>query len=344
MGSILQHRKMLLLLFLSLSEAQVPPESCCTYKQVGEVEYTLVGPNDTKEWGCKDNCIYTSPTGGRVCFKSGSLPVTCKDSGSGWGGNGTEGGGGGSWPQEPEVQYNYTAKGKMIDLDTNMKGYIVGSGNKVVVWNHDSFGLTSAGADKRMTKEWADYLAEEGGYTVLIPDWFRGNNNPGPFPTVEWMSQVTNWTTLESDWNNVVLPFLENRESGPLSIGLIGTCWGSYPVVLLSRFSDIRCGISMHPSHDKLLPLSGQNETEVLSKIVAPQLFMIEGSYIGVGVRDSVKPGGIADQILGDKIVIEEFPDMAHGWTVGGNMNDPKIARDVERAKTLALDFLKKYL
>ena len=95
----------------------------------------------------------------------------------------------------------------------------------------------------------------------------------------------------------------------------------------------------MHPSHDKLITLVGGNETEVLSQIAAPQMFMTEA-----GVSDSLKPGGISDQILGDKLVIEEFPDMAHGWTVGGDLSDPTIARDVERAKTLALEFLNKYL
>ena len=47
---------------------------------------------------------------------------------------------------------------------------------------------------------------------------------------------------------------------------------------------------------------------------------------------------------LDQKLVIEEFPDMAHGWTVGGDLSDPNIARDVERAKKLALDFLNRYL
>ena len=83
----------------------------------------------------------------------------------------------------------------------------------------------------------------------------------------------------------------------------------------------------------------GGNESEVLSQIVAPQMFMNEA-----GVSESLNPGGLSDQILGDNLVIEEFPDMAHGWTVGGDLSDPTIARDVERAKTLALEFLNKYL
>ena len=110
-------------------------------------------------------------------------------------------------------------------------------------------------------------------------------------------------------------------------------------MVYLSRFSNIRCGISMHPSHANLIPIVGGDESEVLSKIVAPQMFMNEA-----GVSESLMPGGISQQILGDKLVIEEFPDMAHGWTVGGDLSDPNIARDVERAKKLALDFLNKYL
>ena len=206
------HFMMLLLLFLSLSHAQIPSDTCCQTKQVGFQVYALVGTQDTQEYGCNDNCVYQSYSGERVCFKPGPLTSTCLDGGSG----------GGSWPTEPTVESNYTAKGEMVDLDTNMKGYIVGSGNKVVVWNFDSFGLTNPASDRRRSKEWADYLSEMGGFTVLIPDWFRGNNMPGPFPQPAWMNEVTNWTNIESDWKNVVLPFLEDRHSGLLSIGLIG--------------------------------------------------------------------------------------------------------------------------
>ena len=300
---------------------------CCHSKMVGEVNYTLVTYMDTSEWGCKENCVYAAEDGGNVCFKTGELPVTCQESS------------GGGWPQEPQVESNYTARGEMVDLDPNMKGYLVGSGQKVVIWSTDIFGITGENSKRRRTKEWADFLAEEGDYTVLVPDWFRGNNMPFMSFDPMWVTQVTNWTRIESDWKNVVLPYLETKMTGPLSIGLIGTCWGSYPVVLLSRFDNIKCGISMHPSHDKLIPTVGQNETEVLSQVVAPQLFMTEG-----GVADSVKAGGIADEILGDKITFEEFNDMEHGWTVGGDLSDPDVVRDVEKAKKLALEFFAKYL
>ena len=111
---------------------------CCASKMVGGSFYILSGQEDTSKWGCKDSCVYTSFNGGKVCFKAGgSQMATCLD--GGMGGNGT---GGGGWPTEPEVQYNYTAKGELVDLAPGMKGYVVGSGKKAVVWNYDSFGLT----------------------------------------------------------------------------------------------------------------------------------------------------------------------------------------------------------
>ena len=58
----------------------------------------------------------------------------------------------------------------------------------------------------------------------------------------------------------------------------------------------------------------------------------------------SVKTGGLSEQVLGDKLTVVEFPDMSHGWTVGGDLDDPNVARDVAKAKELVLEFLEKYL
>ena len=210
---------MLFIIFTSLLSglAMSQKYTCCQSKVVGTINYYLVDYTDTSEWGCKDNCVYATQEGGRVCFKSGPLTVTCQDNAGG-------GSAGGSWPQEPEVENTYIPKGEMVDLDPNMKGYLVGSGQKVVVWSADTAGITSEDTKKKTTKEWADFLAEKGGYTVLVPDWFRGNNAVGPYPQTDWTMQVTNWTRIQSDWKNVVLPYLETKLTAPLSIGLIGTC------------------------------------------------------------------------------------------------------------------------
>ena len=254
------------------------------------------------------------------------------------------GSGSAAWPKEPVIENNYEAKGQLIDLDASMKAYKIGSGSKMVVWAHDIFGLTGESSDKGRTKEWADFLAENG-YNVLVPDWFRGNNMPGGTfgpSTPAWLTSVTNWTNIQSDWTNVIYPYLQNQSSS--SIGLIGTCWGSYPVVRLSMLDTISAGVSMHPSHVKMLADAGEDEAQVLGLIKSPQLFLVEGGSSFPPVADSIKPGGLSEKVLGEKLTLVEFPEMAHGWTTRGDLAEPAVARDVQKAKDLVLEFFEKYL
>jgi len=244
-----------------------------------------------------------------------------------------------SWPAEPVLEKKYEGKGRLLMLDESMQAYQTGSGSKMVVWSHDIFGLTGANSDKGRTKEWADYLAENG-YNVLVPDWFRGNNMPGGWfgpDTPAWLAARSIWTNILADWETVIYPFLE--EQSPSSIGLIGTCWGSYPVVRLSTLNTVSAGVSMHPSHPNLMRTAGEDEKQVLGGIKSQQLFLLEGD-----AGDSLKAGGVSGKVLGDKLTVVEFPDMEHGWTVRGDLENPVIARDVQKAKELVLDFLGKYL
>ena len=60
------------------------------------------------------------------------------------------------------------------------------------------------------------------------------------------------------------------------------------------------------------------------------------------GDAAAVFPGGLGQQVLGDKLEIIEFPDMKHGWTVRGDMSDPVVARDVKKAIQDTMAFLSK--
>ena len=62
------------------------------------------------------------------------------------------------------------------------------------------------------------------------------------------------------------------------------------------------------------------------------------------GDAESVKTGGLAQKVLGDKCEVVEFPDMVHGWSVRGDCTKPDVERDVKKAFTLAVDFLSKHL
>ena len=140
---------------------------------------------------------------------SSTWPKSGGDSGSAawskYGGKGgsadwpKSGGDGGfsAWPKEPELVNDYEAKGELIKLDATMQAYKIGSGSKMVVWVHGIIGLTGEKSNNGRTKEWADFLAENG-YNVLVPDWYRGNNLPGGTfgpSTPAWMTSVRNSPT-----------------------------------------------------------------------------------------------------------------------------------------------------
>ena len=209
----------------------------------------------------------------------------------------------------------------MIKLD-DMNLYIVGSSEKCIIWNYDISGF-----DGGRTKLLADLFAEEG-FMVIIPDFFRGANawqDPSAAGITNFVIENTNWSKLIVDWETIVLPFAKTK--GATRFGSIGTCWGSYMVLRESSYDEIKVGVSMHPSHTDLSKLVGEKEKDLLEAVKCPQLFMPSGS-------DAVetKPGGLAEQVLGDKLEIIEFNDMVHGWTTRGDMEDEKVKRDVEKA------------
>ena len=69
---------------------------------------------------------------------------------------------------------------------------------------------------------------------------------------------------LQQDFLNV-LEFL--KKQGCQSIGSIGTCWGSYPVIRMSSHPDIKAGISMHPSHPGVMQNLGEDEENILKQV-----------------------------------------------------------------------------
>jgi len=48
--------------------------------------------------------------------------------------------------------------------------------------------------------------------------------------------------------------------------------------------------------------------------------------------------------VLKDKLTIVPFPDMKHGWTIRGDMNDEAVHRDVIQAVTFMTEFFIKHV
>ena len=80
------------------------------------------------------------------------------------------------------------------------------------------------------------------------------------------MCLLTSIGRLQQDFLNV-LKFL--KKQGCESIGSIGTCWGTYPVIAMSSHPDIKAGISMHPSHPGVIKqLAYVTEEDYLKQVL----------------------------------------------------------------------------
>jgi len=83
----------------------------------------------------------------------------------------------------------YVNKGvveKVEDLDL----YVVGTGNKCIIWNYDIFGF-----DSGRTRQTADLFAEAG-YLVIIPDFYRGTWKDPTSPDVVQFLKVFHQKTF----------------------------------------------------------------------------------------------------------------------------------------------------
>jgi len=230
---------------------------------------------------------------------------------------------------------NYTEKGQIEKID-DLEIYHVGKGSKCIIWNYDVFGFKGG-----RTRQMCDFLADAG-YLVVMPDYYRGSLCD---PTTDgerlpaFIQEQTKWeSNLKNDWEKKIRPFAEKL--GAKTYGAVGTCWGSYVVLRLCDDVCFKGGVSFHPSHS---PIAGmmlkESEEELLKSVKCPQLFMPAN-----GDHANTYPGGLGKEVLGDALEIVTFPDMQHGWSIRGDLSDPKVDRDVKKAFNMALTFFGKYL
>ena len=125
--------------------------------------------------------------------------------------------------------------------------------DKWVIWGHDIYGV-----DSGRTKEYCEKMNNDLGVTCILPDFFRGaEGRPDPVPVWEGqLSRITNnllklinLSALGLDWDELLVPYLEI--GGAQSVGVVGTCFGSYIAIHTSASgaSFMRGGVSIHPAH-----------------------------------------------------------------------------------------------
>ena len=228
---------------------------------------------------------------------------------------------------------NYKEKGTVEKVD-DLEIYHVGSGSKCIIWNYDIFGFQGG-----RTRQMCDFMADAG-YLVIMPDYYRGEmcdpSKEGD-RVVKFLQDKTKWSELQVDWEKRVKPLAEKL--GAKTYGTVGCCWGSYMVMRLCAQVCFKAGISFHPSHSPIIGMINENEEEILKDVKSPQMFMP-----AQGDHPNLWPDGLGKKVMGDQLSIVPFPDMQHGWTIRGGLDDPKVQRDVEKAFNLSLTFFNRYL
>jgi len=228
----------------------------------------------------------------------------------------------------------YEPKG-VIEKVGDLEIYRAGEGEKCIIWNYDIFGINSG-----RNKQTVD-LFSESGYMVIMPDYFRNGDfrSPEDADVDKFIKEKTNWKNLEKDWKEKILPYAESH--GAKRFASLGTCWGSYVVIRMSADPKFCSGVSWHPSHTPMTDTLGEDVKELMKAVQCPQLIMPAGPD-----SPADQKGGENVKILeeGAGVEVIEFPDMQHGWTVRGDMSDPKVKRDVLKAIKETMEFFKKHL
>lgn len=107
----------------------------------------------------------------------------------------------------------------------------------------------------------------------------------------------------------------------------------------LSTYDEVKAGVSFHPSHPFVAKTLGLSEEDMYRGVKCPQLFMPAKED-----AESVQEGGLGSQILKDRLTVLAFPQMRHGWTMRGDLSDPKVEEDVKKAFTEAVAFFNQHL
>ena len=123
----------------------------------------------------------------------------------------------------------------------------------------------------------------------------------------------------------------------------IGFCWGTWYAFKMSVKHDCFTAIAgPHPSLG-VEGIHGGNPLTLAEQVKCPAFLLPAGND-----PDDVKEKGAIVEALSKKFGNEltgtvHFPDMIHGWTTRGDLNDEKTSRDFHKALHLIQEYLAKF-
>lgn len=213
------------------------------------------------------------------------------------------------------------------------------SGTTIIVC-HDIFGLEGG-----RTRHLCDLLADLTGCTVIMPDFYYGDDcvksncqPPDRQKLYAWLAGFPP-AMIENAFRLQVKPYVKTPR-----IVSVGFCWGTWASFRLASVSECAAIVGPHPSLgvQQLFGSYGSGDEAMLDAaelVDCPVLLMPAG-----GDPDAVQQGGLVQKKLegkGVKVVVESYPDMIHGWTTRGAISDANVKRSIEKAMQSAATFIK---
>jgi dienelactone hydrolase len=205
---------------------------------------------------------------------------------------------------------------------------------------HDAYGYDSA----RTHHVCAD-LARRLNCLVVAPDCFD-DEHPGCCGGGMVKLVTSNirlgWPAINDKLQQLVLPWVRGAHGGNVQgpLAALGFCWGGWAVTRLAgeHPCPIVCGVGFHPSvHMQALQPRGEPGLKAcLEQVSAPLLYCPSSQD-----PSALYPGGwIIDQLSTQKGVEVHPFKQNHGFVNRGDMRDPRMAQDVEKAIALATQFM----
>ncbi|KAK9377519.1 dienelactone hydrolase [Lipomyces chichibuensis] len=255
-------------------------------------------------------------------------------------------------------------KGQPLGTDTKLFGrsvYISPVPERpkgTIVYITDIFGWTLPNA-----RLLADAYAKEGGFKVIVPDFFPFQ--PIPLSSIDAFAPVNEtavpsfltglsqklsayppiiwflYRARASVTTKLIAKFLEDLKSSEpdLSIFTVGFCWGGrYSLIMGTdkvKKGTVNAVAAMHPS---LMSIPSDIEGTIVPVSV------------GAGTNDTLTPASFMKKLeelylkQAVELEIKSYEDMIHGFAVRGDIEKEDVAKAMQDAQKQVLDWFTKHL
>jgi len=125
-------------------------------------------------------------------------------------------------------------------------------------------------------------------------------------------------------------------------IGALGYCFGTWSFCKASAIGDVKldCAVGCHPTTILEKAVFGGDEDAMMASLPQPTAIL----WAGNDDASYTKGGSNAKAVEATGGMVEEYPDMLHGWVSRGDVADPAVKAGVEKALATIEGFFEKHL